>query len=567
MKKSKQQQKNQKKNNDYLRTYINHIKKSLLLLMLFTSIISVLGLTIPLYYRNVIDKAIASHSYETLIWLTLIALVCVIAQCFFVMIRKNILLSISAWLQNEIAPKLLMIAVHKQSVGIPVAISDGQRDLDLMKDFINNHIGTLLDIPWSLVFLLIIYIMNPTIGTYILISLIITLIVMFVHEKIVRKLYVKAEMQQLMLLGMSDAATSSAESIEAMGMMPRFQGVWNEMRVEMANNRKEAGFYSAIIEAINASMPAMLRIVIVASSAMMFLQGQSSVGQVIFYMILAGLVTSPFQRSIAVYKSWISANVSYGKINQIMAAEEVLKRGTYELPEPSGYVTAENVMYSPPKSAPILKGVSFALPAGKSMSIIGPSAAGKSTLGKVIIGLLMPSNGAVRLDGAETYQWERRNFGKYTGYMPQSIELFMGSIKDNVARMDKAALLDDVIEACKMAECHEMIMQMEHGYDTQIIRGSRLLSPGQSQRICLARAVYGRPKFVLLDEPNINLDDDGDAALMRAINNIKAAEITLIVVAHRPQIVASLDYMLVLKNGFIERIGATNDIISLYRAK
>ncbi len=564
MKKTKKQKKQQQ---DYLKSYINDIKKSILLLMLFTSMISLLGLTIPLYYRSVIDKAIGSRSYETLAWLSVIALVCVVAQCFFIMVRKNILLSISGWLQNEISPKLLTIAVHKQSVGIPVAISDGQRDLDLIKDFINNNVGTLLDIPWALVFLVIIYILNPTIGTYILISVIITLIVMFVHEKTVRPLYVKAEAQQLALHAMSDAATNSAESIEAMGMMPRFQGVWNDMRIEMAKNRQQAGFYGAIIEAINSSIPMMLRIIIVGTSAMMFLGGKSSVGDVIFYMILAGLVTSPFQRSITVYKSWIASNIAYGKLNQIMAAEEVLKRGSYELPEPLGIITAENVIYSPPKSSPIIKGVSFELPAGKSMSIIGPSAAGKSTLGKVIIGLLAPSNGAVRLDGAETYQWERRNFGKYTGYMPQSIELFMGSIKDNVARMDKGASLEAVIEACEMANCHEMIMAMEHGYDTQIVRGAKLLSPGQCQRICLARALYGRPKFVLLDEPNINLDDAGEAALLQAINNIKAAEITLIIVAHRPQVVVSLDYMMVLKNGLIERIGVTNDVINLYRAK
>jgi PrtD family type I secretion system ABC transporter len=556
-----------KQNNikDYLQPYIVDAKKSLLLLLLFTSFSSLMSLTTPLYFSGVIDRVLSSRSFETLWWLTFIALIAVVAQCFFLMVRKNILSSIGNWLQYEISDKLLSIAIHKQSVGIPVSISDGQRDLEIIKDFITNHVATLLDIPWALIFLLLVYILNPIIGTYILIVVIIYLLVMLTHEKLVRKLYAKTETQQIILNAVSDSASNSAESIEAMGMMPNFQMAWEEIRSEMAENRKQVGFYSAIIEAINHVMPIMLRIIIVANIAIMVIDGKNSIGEVIFFMILSGLITAPFQRSIWLYKSWILTSIAYRKINQIMAAEEVLRRGSYELPQPKGNISVENVIYSPPKSAPIIKGVSFALPAGASLSIIGPSAAGKSTLGKVIIGLLAPTNGAVRLDGAETYQWERRNFGKYTGYMPQSIELFIGSIKDNVARMDKNAPLEAVIEACQMADCHDMIMNLPDGYDTKIYRGSKLLSPGQSQRICLARALYGNPKFVLLDEPNINLDDEGEAALIRAIQNIKAAKITLIVVAHRPQVVANLEYMLVLKNGFVERIGATNDVINLYR--
>jgi PrtD family type I secretion system ABC transporter len=564
MKKSKKN----KQNRDYLAPYAEQIKRSCLLLMLFTSLINMLILVAPFYQMAVIDRVLGSHSVKTLIMLTIIALCAALGYAFFTMVRKAALESIAQWIQEELSPKLFAITVHKQSVGIPVSVSDGQRDVETIKNFITSTIPILLDIPWAIIFLLFLYTQNAIIANIILLMVLIIIAAMLAQEKWIRPLYMQAELNQDISRILVESAANSAESIEAMGMMPELQARFEEYRTQAATARQTATFYTSYIDAITHFIPPFLRMAVIAISAYVYLEGLQGMGEIIFFMILSSMVMTPFLKSAALYKGWSLTTLAYRKINDIFIAQDVLKRGSYELPEPTGHISVEQLVYTPYKApTPIIKGVTFQLPAGASMSIIGPAAAGKTTLSKLIIGLIAPTHGAVRLDGAETYQWERRNFGKYTGYMPQNTELFLGTIKDNVARMDKSAPLEAVIEACKMAECHDMIMALPAGYDTVVKKGSHALSPGQTQRIGLARALYGKPKFVLLDEPNINLDDDGEAALLRAIHNIKAAKISLIVVAHRPQVVASLDYMLVLKNGVIERIGHTNDIISSYRAK
>jgi PrtD family type I secretion system ABC transporter len=553
---------------DYIKPYFAEMRRTAWYLALFSALILIFSLSMPLYFQAVLNDVLSTRSARTLVMITIPVIFASLMLCLFQLVRKNILLSAGQWLEDKIAPSLLSIAVHKQSVGIPISISDGQRELEIIKDFITNSISILLDIPFSVLLLIYIYFSNQLIGTILIIVSILLVLMNIFNEKIVRPILNKSKENLNNHYAISEAASLSAESIEAMGMMPRFFEIWNKNRIEIAENRRKTEFYSIIFDTITHVIPMVLRLFMLAVMSYLTMTGNATVGNIMFYMILGSIATSPFRKADRLYKSWNNSKSAYKKINNIIAAEQVLKRTSYQLPEPTGVLSLENVVYSHHKAiTPVIKGISFQLPAGASLSIIGPAAAGKSTLSKLIIGTIAPTHGSVRIDGAETYQWERGNFGKYTGYMPQNIELFSGSVKDNIARMNKDASMESVIEAAKLAHCHGMIMKLPQGYDTMIEPNGFMISPGQKQRICLARALYGNPKFVLLDEPNINLDEMGEKALLTAIENIKQAGITLVVIAHRPQIVANLEYMLVLKNGLIERIGATNDVINLYREK
>jgi ATP-binding cassette subfamily C protein/ATP-binding cassette subfamily C protein EexD len=240
-------------------------------------------------------------------------------------------------------------------------------------------------------------------------------------------------------------------------------------------------------------------------------------------------------------------------------------RGTMPMPAPGGTLTVENLIYTPPQGKlPIIKNINFKLQAHESLGLIGPSAAGKSTLARLLMGIKPPTHGAVRLDGVDIFQWNRDDLGQYVGYLPQNVELFPGTIKDNIARMDLEAKPEDVIKAAQFAGCHEMILRLPQGYETQYSKNNLSLSPGQCQRIGLARALYGNPSFVVLDEPNINLDGEGEVALQQAINRMKKAGITLVLVAHKPSIVANVDKILMLQEGAIKDFGPREEVLKKY---
>ena len=266
-----------------------------------------------------------------------------------------------------------------------------------------------------------------------------------------------------------------------------------------------------------------------------------------------------------IWKGFLSARDSYNRLEKGVANFPAI-RGHMTLPEPEGYLALENAVFAPQGKAPIIKGISFNLQPGETLGIIGPSAAGKSTLAKMIVGVLPTTAGAVRLDGAEIFKWNREQLGRCVGYLPQNVDLFAGSIMQNIARMLPEPSHEMVLEAAQMACVHEMILRLPEGYDTIVRPGGSTLSPGQRQRIGLARALYGRPRFLVLDEPNINLDGEGESALLRALSNIRQTGTTTVVVAHRPTLVQNTDKLLIVQDGRVKEFGETRQLLSKYRA-
>jgi PrtD family type I secretion system ABC transporter len=548
-----------------LKHYMKKARKAFVYAALFSLCINILMLVIPLYSLQVLDRVLSSRSVETLVMLTIIMVIVLLFYGAFYAVRNVVLTSISEWLDKEISPILLTDSVVKASLGFSVNASQSQRDLNVIRNFITTAAPTLLDAPWSLIFLLVIYMINPVLGFISVIGIIILIGFGILNEYSTRGEFDSASKAQLNSHYMADTAGRNAEAIEAMGMMGNVLNVWNEHQYAAAEHMASGNSRANVVQSLSRVLRLVIQIAITGVGGYLALHNELSVGGMIASSILVGRALAPFENAITLWKSWISTRESYGRVNNALSMGKTVARGTLELPRPDGRISVENIIYTPPKSAPIIKGVTFKLEPGQSLGIIGPSAAGKSTLAKLLIGLLPPTHGAARLDGAETFKWNRANFGKYAGYMPQAVDLFTGTVKDNIARMDKTASMESVVAAAQMAECHEMILRLPNGYETVVNPQMNSLSPGQRQRIGLARAVYGNPRFVVLDEPNSNLDGEGERALLVALQRMKQAGITFVVVAHRPSIVANVDLLLVLKAGVIEKFGSTADVIHQYK--
>jgi ATP-binding cassette subfamily C protein/ATP-binding cassette subfamily C protein EexD len=303
-----------------------------------------------------------------------------------------------------------------------------------------------------------------------------------------------------------------------------------------------------------------VQIAVLGAGALLVLENALTAGAMIAGSIIMGRALAPVEQMIGAWKQLVSARQSYRRLSAHLTLPRI-RPGGMPLPEPSGRLALERVTYAfPGTNVPIIKGVGFALEPGDSCAIIGPSAAGKTTLIRLVIGVLEPNAGTVRLDGANVFQWLREDFGRHVGYLPQDVELFDGTVVENIARMGTPDP-DSVFAAAKLAGCHEMILKLPKGYETEIGESGTFLSGGQRQMIGLARALYGRPKLVVLDEPNSNLDGDGEQALLRALEHIKQAGTTVVLVSHRPALVQGVDKVVVLRDGMVEMFGPRQEVL------
>lgn len=532
----------------------------------FSFCMNVLLLLLPIYSLQVLDRVISSRSIDTLLVLTLIAVIGFIFYGIFNMVRGFVLNSVVEWLDVKLAPRLLEIAVVKSSVGVPTSASQYQRDLNAIKTFINSGAGVLLDAPWALVFLIVIYMISPVLGFIAVIGAFFLFAFAVLNEIATKKPLEAAQENMIQSGNTADVVGRNAEAVEAMGMLPNILTHWKKLNHTGLQSQYQATHRGNVLQSISRVVRFVIQVAVIGVGAWLTLQNELTVGGMIASSILVARALAPFEAAIGVWRALVAARDAYHRLNRALNTTPVL-RGEMELPAPTGQLTAEGVFFQPPNAAPIVKNVNFALQPQESLGIIGPSAAGKSTLAKLIIGILPTTHGAIRLDGAETFKWNREDLGRYVGYMPQQVDLFNGTIKDNIARMDMDASDEAVIEAAKFAGCHEMILRLPKGYETEFFSGNLTLSPGQRQRIGLARALYGNPRFVVLDEPNGNLDGEGERALLQALRRMKERGITYIVVAHRPSIVSNVDKILMLRGGMVEAFGPRDEVLKQYVPK
>lgn len=549
---------------DPLGDILRKARRALIYAALFSFFLNFLTVLLPIYSLQVLDRVLSSQSLETLVVLSMITVVAFLFYGVFYAIRNFVLSAIGEWLENKLAPELLRLSLVQCAIGQSLSASQMQRELANVKNFISGGLSTIMDAPWSLLFLAVVFLIHPALGLVGLAGAVIMFLFALANEWASRKPLDEAQENMVQSMQMVDLATRNAEAAEAMGMMEHVLGRWNKFRLQGAEKQNLASKRSQIIQACSRAMRMIIQICIIGVGGYLALQNSLTVGGMIASSILVGRALGPFDAAIGVWKHFIAARDSYHRLN-ILLSHARDDRGTMELPAPKGDLLVEGLSYRPDGAPePTVRNINFALAAGESLGVIGPSAAGKSTLSKLIVGVLPPGAGAVRLDGMELYKWSRSDVGQYIGYMPQQIDLFAGTIFDNIARMRPDADAKKVVEAAQMAGCHEMVMRFPNAYETEYLTVARTLSPGQCQRIALARAVYNNPRYVVMDEPNSNLDGEGERALHMALRKMKAAGMTTIIIAHKPSIVGMVDKVMMIRDGAMERFGPREEVLALY---
>ncbi len=543
--------------------YLFRVRRTFWYTVWFSLCMNVLMLFLPFYSMLIFDKVLSSHSMDTLYLLTFIVVCAFVILSVFNALRTFVLGRIADWLDSHISIKLFEASITRAALFPAGASSQMLRDINNIKSFITGPgMITLLDAPWSPIFIIATFLIHPALGWVTLIGAVLLLFFAVLNEMQTKKLLEEASKDSIKSLMSAENSIRNSEAIEAMGMMPQIIDRWGKANRDSLEVQKLANDRAAIIGSISKFFRLLVQAALICVGAFFAINHSLSVGALIAGPILAGRALAPFEAAIGVWKSLVMAREAYKRINENVSQIPEL-RGTMRLPAPKGHISVEGLYFRPPRADKFaITNLSFRIEPGESVGIIGPSAAGKSTLSKLLVGVWMPTNGVVRLDGNDIFKWNRVDAGQYVGYMPQNVELFPASVKDNIARLNPDAAPEDVVEAARLAGAHEMIVRLPKGYDTII--GENGVSPGQQQRIALARAFYGNPKLLVLDEPNSNLDAEGEFALLNALNVAKSRGVTTIVVAHKPSIIQNVDKILVLREGVMEMYGPRDAVLAKF---
>jgi ATP-binding cassette subfamily C protein PrsD len=531
---------------------------------IFSGLINLLMLSGSLYMLQVFDRVLSSRSLQTLIGLSLLLLAAYALQGFLDGLRLRLLARIGARFDEQVSPaafaaaqKLPLLGFRAEQALQPV------RDLDLVRGFLASLGPTaLLDMPWLPLFLAGAFILHPWLGWLVVAGGLVILLLTFLTELRSRE----ASKAQLMSAGarqaIAEASRRNAEAVTAMGMTPAFQRKWRELNERHVRDWLSASDATSGIGAFAKVFRMVLQSAVLGLGAYLAMHNEISAGAMIAASIMTSRALAPIEIAVAHWKGFVAARQGLKRLRQVLDSPAFAERARTSLPPPRQDLTAEGlVVAAPGKQAPILHGVSLSLKAGQGLGIVGPSASGKSTLVRALVGVWRPLKGEVRLDGAALGQWEPGELGRHIGYLPQDIELFEGTVAQNIARFDPDAKDEAIVAAAQAAGAHELILRLEQGYDTRIGEAGMSLSGGQRQRIGLARALYGEPFLTVLDEPNSNLDHDGDEALTQAIRKVRERGGIVIVVTHRQTAIAGVDHVAMMAEGRIRAFGPKEEIL------
>jgi len=540
-----------------MREYLDKCKFFFLHAGVFSFFINLLLLTSPLYMLQMFDRVIGSRSNETLVLLTLAAAGAILVWAVLEMLRSRLLMRAGVALDRLIGEKVLAELLKNSTAPGGNPYPHGLRDASTLRGFLTGQgIVAFFDAPWAPFFLIIIYLFHPVFGIIATVGMLILFGLALLDEKITKKPLTEASTQGRRTGQFVDLAMRNAEVVKAMGMLPAVRQRWNVLNLATGDLQMLARNRAGNIVAATKFVRLMLQIVMLAFGAYLVIDQHVTPGIMMAATLILGRAMAPVEMAIGGWKNLVEARGAYERLDKLLTAARRQEEESLELPAPQGRLSVEKVIFGPSLAQLILRGVSFELAAGESLGLVGPSGAGKSTLARLIIGVWSPLSGAVRLDGANINEWNREHLGSFVGYLPQDVELFAGTVAENIARLgDPAANGEEIVAAAQRAFAHDMILRLSNGYDTQIGEGGVILSGGQRQRIALARALFGNPRLVLLDEPNSSLDTEGELALMQAMRKMKQDGVTLIVITHKPSILVNIDKVLVLQNGQVDKYG------------
>lgn len=564
---------NEAEQNNPLVSALNDCRKAFIVTFFFSFCVNLLNLITPLYSLQVLDRVISSGSKHTLLMLTVIIIFIYISYTLLQIARSFTLIKIGEWLDHQISPKLFSHAVETNSIKPSMGAAQSIREFDTIKLFLTSSgINSIFDAPWSVIYIIVVFLIHPFLGWLTIFGAIIIVFLAVLNAYATNSTLSGSHEHKLKGAYLADIATRNSETVQAMGMMKSVQSRWAKTNSNALKMQSIASYRNGVLSNTTRFFRSILQMGVTGIGAYIVITTNSqemTVGNMIASSIIVGRALAPFDQLIEVWKQVTSALKSYKKIKSSFDKEASRPEGM-SFPRPEGRLSVENVFYTPPQKNPkaqpvyTLKGVNFTLDAGKSLAIIGPSGAGKSTLARILVGVWKPSSGYVRLDNADVFGWNRNDFGKHVGYLPQGIGLFNGTIKENIARMHEEISSEAVVEAAKAAGADEMISHFPDGYDTDIGLEGSSLSGGQKQRVGLARAFYGNPRLIILDEPNANLDEKGEQALVNAMKYAKEKNTSTIVISHRPSILAFVDMIMIMQEGTVVAYGPREDILARF---
>jgi len=526
----------------------------------FSGVANLLQLTVPLYMMLVFDRVLSSRSTDTLVFLTAIAIFALLVLAVLEGVRSLVMQRVSSWIELRAAPESFDRGLDAQLRGLPYRM-EALRDLATCRAYLGSP-GALAvyDVPWVPVYIAVIFLLHPLLGFLALAGAVLLFGLTLLSELVTSRLLREANIAAQRTQARTEAMARNAEVIDSMGMGPAVLQRWREGTGSALPAQTRAGDRAAMILAATKFFRLAVQLGVLGAGAWLVLQQQLTPGASIAASIIMGRALAPVEQLIGGWRQLVQARQSYHRLQAFLRLPRMRPTVTPP-PPPRGRLTLERVTYGfPGQQSPMIKGVTFHLDPGEALAVIGPSAAGKTTLIRLVIGTLPASTGAVRLDGADVFLWPREDFGKHVGYLPQAVELFDGTVFQNIARMGEATP-EQVFEAARLAGCHEMILRLPRGYDTEIGEGGQHLSGGQRQMIGLARALFGNPKLIVLDEPNSNLDGESEAVLIQSLAKVKEAGATLVLVSHRPALVQGVDKVLVLRDGAAELFGPRAEVM------
>jgi len=495
------------------------------------------------------------------VMLTLVLLVALAALAGLDSVRARILARASIHLDRLLAGRVVTVTMESAARGA-TARSQPLRDFDSFRQFITGSgIHAVFDLPWAPIYIGVIFLLHPWLGTFALGSAIVLVLMALLNERMVRQPLTEANNAATRNYSFTEMSLRNSEVVQAMGMMPGLLNRWSRERNLVLEHQAVASDRAATTQSMIRFLRLAMQSLILGLGAYLVIERLATVGAMFAASILLGRALQPVEQIVGYWRNLTSARSAFRRVRELLKANPP-RDPALSLPRPAGRLSVEGLTYVlPGTTRSILRNVSFRIEPGEILGIIGPSGAGKSTLARQLVGVLSPTTGAVRLDGADVAPWPRESLGRHLGYLPQDIELFSDTVAANVSRFRKDDDAD-VIEAAQLAGVHDMILRLPGGYETQIGDGGAVLSGGHRQRIGLARAIYGNPSLVVLDEPSSNLDSDGDAALLSCIAELKKRGATVVMISHRPNTLGAVDKLLVLRDGTVELFGARDEVIA-----
>lgn len=527
---------------------------------LFSMVVNLLQLTTSIYMMQVYDRVLATRNTDTLLFLTLITFGALGLLALLEAMRGQIMQRAAAWIEQSAAPESFIRGIESQLRGRPYRM-EALRDLAVCRGFVSSPaMLSIYDVPWVPIYLGFIFLLHPMLGWVAVAGAALLFGLTLINEAATSALLRKANAAASRAQRSSESVVRNAEVIDSMGMMPAVLRRWQEATWKGLPDQQRAADRAGIVLSLTKFIRLGVQVGILGAGALLVLNNEMTSGAMIAGSIIMGRALAPVEQLIGGWKQLVAARTSYRRLKAFLALPRLRPAGM-PLPAPQGRISVERVSYGfAGQPVPVIKGVSFELEPGESLAVIGPSAAGKTTLIRLLCGTIEPMAGTVRLDGANVFQWQREDFGRHIGYLPQDVELFDGTVFDNIARMQDAAP-DEVYDAARLAGCHEAILRLPKGYETEIGEGGTHLSGGQRQMIGLARALFGNPKFLILDEPNSNLDGDSEALLVETLRKVKEHGTTVVVVSHRPTLVQGVDKVLLLRDGAVELYGPRAEVM------